>query len=50
MRRSRPERLAPAPEGGDDVISRLERLAELRKQRVLDDTEFAAQKTRILAD
>ncbi|MFD9500138.1 DUF6325 family protein [Streptomyces sp. NPDC060035] len=36
--------------GGDDVITLLERLAELRKQNVLSDAEFAAQKTRILAD
>ncbi|HEY9438766.1 MAG TPA: SHOCT domain-containing protein, partial [Streptomyces sp.] len=28
----------------------LERLAELKKQDVLTDAEFAAQKTRILAD
>ncbi|MFF4244518.1 DUF6325 family protein [Streptomyces sp. NPDC001822] len=37
-------------DGGDDVITLLERLAELRKQGVLTDAEFAAQKTRILAD
>ncbi|MFD0019676.1 SHOCT domain-containing protein [Streptomyces sp. NPDC058382] len=34
----------------DDVITQLERLAELRKQGILDDAEFAAQKKRILAD
>ncbi|MFE6040258.1 DUF6325 family protein [Streptomyces sp. NPDC056452] len=39
-----------AADGGDDVITLLERLAELRKQDVLTDAEFAAQKTRILAD
>lgn len=50
-RRQHPERLAArAPEGGDDIIDRLERLAELRKQGTLTDAEFAAQKTRILAD
>ncbi|MEU0128053.1 MULTISPECIES: DUF6325 family protein [unclassified Streptomyces] len=37
-------------DGGDDVITLLERLAELRKQGVLTDAEFVAQKTRILAD
>ncbi|MFE2018967.1 DUF6325 family protein [Streptomyces sp. NPDC059499] len=37
-------------DGGDDVITLLERLAELRQQDVLTDAEFAAQKTRILAD
>lgn len=37
-------------DGGDDVITLLERLGELRKQDVLTDAEFAAQKTRILAD
>lgn len=34
---------------GDDVISRLERLAELKKQGILTDAEFDAQKARLLA-
>jgi hypothetical protein len=37
-------------DGGDDVITLLERLATLRQQGVLTEAEFAAQKTRILAD
>ncbi|MCM2415835.1 SHOCT domain-containing protein [Streptomyces sp. RKAG290] len=34
----------------DDVISQLERLAELKKQGILTDAEFIAQKTRLLAE
>ncbi|MFD6276436.1 DUF6325 family protein [Streptomyces sp. NPDC060209] len=37
-------------DGGDDVITLLERLADLKQRGVLTDAEFAAQKTRILAD
>ncbi|MFJ8858026.1 DUF6325 family protein [Streptomyces sp. NPDC102451] len=37
-------------DGGDDVITLLERLAELKQRGVLTDAEFAAQKARILAD
>ncbi|MFE4449410.1 DUF6325 family protein [Streptomyces sp. NPDC056796] len=37
-------------DGGDDVITLLERLAELRQRGDLTDEEFSAQKTRILAD
>ncbi|WP_405392865.1 SHOCT domain-containing protein [Streptomyces sp. NBC_01102] len=37
-------------DGGDDIITLLERLAELRAQGVLTDAEFAAQKARILTD
>ncbi|MEV0024590.1 DUF6325 family protein [Streptomyces atroolivaceus] len=37
-------------DGGDDVITLLERLADLRQRGVLTDAEFAEQKTRILAD
>lgn len=39
----------PAEPPGDDVISRLERLAELKKQGILTDAEFHAQKARLLA-
>ncbi|MEU1126873.1 DUF6325 family protein [Streptomyces sp. NPDC005899] len=42
--------VVPSPDGGDDVITLLERLAELRKQDVLTDAEFAEHKARILAD
>ncbi|WP_406099546.1 SHOCT domain-containing protein [Streptomyces sp. NBC_01013] len=35
---------------GDDLISRLERLAELKKQGILTDAEFEAQKARLLAE
>ncbi|WP_326668106.1 SHOCT domain-containing protein [Streptomyces sp. NBC_01257] len=37
----------PAP---DDLISRLERLAELKKQGILTDAEFNDQKMRLLAE
>lgn len=37
-------------DGGDDVITLLERLADLRQRGVLTDAEFAEQKTRVLAD
>ncbi|MER7813049.1 SHOCT domain-containing protein [Streptomyces sp900116325] len=39
---------APAPPA-DDIIDRLERLAELKKQGILTDAEFEAQKAKILA-
>ncbi|RPK80099.1 MULTISPECIES: SHOCT domain-containing protein [Streptomyces] len=35
---------------GDDIITRLERLAELRKREVLTDAEFVEQKTKLLSD
>lgn len=34
----------------DPVVDRLERLARLREQGILDEDEAAAQKARILAD
>ncbi|MET7646986.1 SHOCT domain-containing protein [Streptomyces sp. NPDC005426] len=34
----------------DDLITRLERLAELKKQGILTDAEFEAQKGRLLAE
>ncbi|MFJ3532722.1 MULTISPECIES: SHOCT domain-containing protein [unclassified Streptomyces] len=47
----------PAPEppvrqqaAPDDLINQLERLGELKKQGVLTDAEFAAQKNRLLAE
>ncbi len=39
---------AQTPGGGDDVVSRLERLAALKAQGILTDEEFAAQKAKIL--
>ncbi|MBM7055153.1 MULTISPECIES: SHOCT domain-containing protein [Streptomyces] len=35
---------------GDDIIDRLERLAELWKREILTDAEFVEQKTRLLSD
>lgn len=40
----------PAEPAPDDVISQLERLAELKKQGILTDAEFATQKKRLLAE
>ncbi|MCX5390554.1 SHOCT domain-containing protein [Streptomyces sp. NBC_00094] len=40
---------APAPAAADDTLDQLERLAALKKQGVLTDAEFEAQKARILA-
>jgi hypothetical protein len=39
----------PAPSGGDDVIEKLQQLAQLRDQGVLSPDEFEAQKQRVLA-
>lgn len=50
------ERLAMGGSGageesaGDDIITRLERLAELWKRDVLTDDEFVEQKTKLLSD
>ncbi|MBV7247861.1 SHOCT domain-containing protein [Streptomyces sp. MW-W600-10] len=50
------ERLATGGSGageesaGDDIITRLERLAELWKRDVLTDDEFVEQKTKLLSD
>lgn len=35
---------------GDDIIDRLERLAELWKREILTDAEFVEQKTKLLSD
>ncbi len=35
---------------GDDIIDRLERLADLWKREILSDEEFVEQKTRLLSD
>lgn len=39
---------APAEPAGDDMITQLKKLGELRDAGVLTDEEFAAQKARIL--
>ncbi|MFJ4709254.1 DUF6325 family protein [Streptomyces anulatus] len=49
------ERLGAGDSGGqevagDDIITRLERLAELWKRDVLTDAEFVEQKTKLLSD
>ncbi|MFC8262781.1 SHOCT domain-containing protein [Streptomyces sp. NPDC057291] len=45
-----PAQAAPPAPPADDIIDRLERLAELKKQGILTDAEFEAQKAKILAD
>jgi hypothetical protein len=40
---------APAAPPADDKFAQLEKLAELQKQGVLTDEEFAAEKAKILA-
>ncbi|MER5689496.1 SHOCT domain-containing protein [Streptomyces sp. NPDC002205] len=44
-----PDQAAPPAPPADDIIDRLERLAELKKQGILTDAEFEAQKAKILA-
>ncbi|MBY5162711.1 SHOCT domain-containing protein [Salsipaludibacter albus] len=41
---------APAPTagGGDDVLAKLQQLADLKAQGILDDAEFAAAKAQLL--
>ena len=39
---------APAAPADDDVVAKLEQLAQLKAQGVLDDAEFAAAKARLL--
>jgi hypothetical protein len=39
----------PAPAAGDDHVSQLKGLAELKTQGLLTDAEFAGEKARILA-
>jgi Short C-terminal domain len=45
-----PPAAAPAPTGGgtSDMLEQLEKLGELRKQGVLTDAEFDAQKQKLL--
>lgn len=37
-----------SPAGGEDLVSKLQQLAELRSQGILTDDEFAAAKARVL--
>ncbi len=52
---AQPQAVQPAPAppppatGGDDVIEKLQQLAQLRDQGVLSPDEFEAQKQRVLA-
>jgi hypothetical protein len=39
---------APAAPAQDDKFAQLEKLAELNKQGILNDEEFAAEKAKIL--
>lgn len=43
------QQVAPSAPAADDLLDRLERLAELKKQGVLTEAEFEAQKAKILA-
>jgi hypothetical protein len=46
-----PQPAAPAAPaaGGDDLMAKLQQLAELKNADVLDDAEFAAAKAKLLA-
>lgn len=48
QQRAPQQQAAQAP--ADDLIGQLERLAELKKQGILTDAEFEAQKARLLAE
>lgn len=39
---------AAAPAGGDDIVSQLQKLADLKAAGILDDADFAAAKAKIL--
>ena len=39
----------PAAPAGDDMITQLQKLGELRDQGILTDEEFAAEKAKVLA-
>jgi membrane protease subunit (stomatin/prohibitin family) len=43
------QQMAPSAPAADDLLDRLERLAELKRQGVLTAAEFEAQKAKILA-
>jgi Short C-terminal domain len=46
---AQPAAAPAAPSGGEDTITQLKELAELKAQGILTDEEFAAQKAKILA-
>ncbi|MEV0495423.1 SHOCT domain-containing protein [Streptomyces atratus] len=43
------QQAAPSGPAADDLLGRLERLAELKKQGILTEAEFEEQKAKILA-
>ncbi|WP_327248205.1 SHOCT domain-containing protein [Streptomyces sp. NBC_01320] len=49
QQQSMQQQMAPSAPAADDLLDRLERLAELKKQGVLTEAEFEAQKAKILA-
>lgn len=40
---------APPPPAGDDLMTKLQQLADMRAAGILDDAEFAAAKAKLLA-
>lgn len=49
QQQARQQQMASSAPAADDLLDRLERLAELKKQGVLTEAEFEAQKAKILA-
>lgn len=43
-----PQQYAPSPPPQDDMVTQLERLADLKDKGILTEEEFAAQKAKIL--
>ncbi|MBY6410832.1 SHOCT domain-containing protein [Rhodococcus sp. BP-252] len=43
-----PPRQAPSPDTGDDLVGKIQKLADLRDQGILDDAEFAKAKASLL--
>jgi len=43
-----PPAAAPAPAGGTDVVTELQKLADLKNQGILSDAEFDAAKAKLL--
>jgi hypothetical protein len=39
---------APAPAGGDDMLAKLQQLADMKAAGILDDAEFAAAKAKLI--
>ncbi|HSJ91956.1 MAG TPA: SHOCT domain-containing protein [Ilumatobacter sp.] len=44
-----PPPAAAAPAGGDDLMTKLQQLADMKAAGILDDAEFAAAKAKLLA-